>query len=57
MLLELLNETFPLGVKLPDSYYKAQKVTTDLGFTYETWDAGPNSCMLFQKEDAKLENV
>ncbi|KAL7208455.1 hypothetical protein ACSBR1_030240 [Camellia fascicularis] len=35
MLLELLNEAFPLGVKLLDSYYKAQQVTTDLGFTYE----------------------
>ncbi|CAL5388172.1 unnamed protein product [Camellia sinensis] len=55
MLLELLNEAFPLGVKLSDSYYKAQKVTTDLGFTYETWDACPNSCMLFRNEDANLD--
>ena len=55
MLLELLNEAFPLGVKLPDSYYKAQKVTTDLGFTYETWDACPNSYMLFRNKDTNLD--
>ncbi|CAL5430629.1 unnamed protein product [Camellia sinensis] len=55
MLLELLNEAFPTGTKLPSSYYQAQKVTTDLGFTYETFDACPNSCMLFRKEDTKLD--
>ncbi|XP_028104426.1 uncharacterized protein LOC114303503 [Camellia sinensis] len=55
MLLELLNEAFPTGTKLPSLYYQAQKVTTDLGFTYETFDACPNSCMLFRKQDTKLD--
>ena len=53
MFLKLLNEAFP--VKLPSSYYEAQKLTEDMGFTYETWDACPNSCMLFRNEDAKLD--
>ncbi|XP_028107546.1 uncharacterized protein LOC114306497 [Camellia sinensis] len=55
MLLELLNEAFPEGAKLPDSYYQAQKITTDLGFTYETWDVCPNSCMLFRNEYMNLD--
>ena len=50
-----MNEAFPKDVKLPSSYYEAQKVTEDLGFTYETWDACPNSCMLFQNDHASLD--
>ncbi|XP_038707717.1 uncharacterized protein LOC120002932 [Tripterygium wilfordii] len=55
ILLELLNEAFPEGVKLAKSYYEARKLTKDLGFTYETWDACPNSCMLFRGEDVKID--
>ncbi|XP_028071049.1 uncharacterized protein LOC114273453 [Camellia sinensis] len=55
MLLELLNKAFPMSTKLPSLYYQAQKVTKDLGFTFEAFDAFPNSCMLFRKEDAKLD--
>ncbi|XP_073102502.1 uncharacterized protein [Elaeis guineensis] len=51
LLLELLNDAFPEGVCLPNSYYQANKITTDLGFTYETWDACPNNCMLFRGKD------
>lgn len=54
MLLELLNEAFPEGVKLPSSYYEAQKITEDLGFTYETVDACESDCMLFRNEEANL---
>ncbi|KAA0036187.1 uncharacterized protein E6C27_scaffold69G00560 [Cucumis melo var. makuwa] len=35
MLLELLNEAFPNGVKLPVSYYEAKKRLRDLGMGYE----------------------
>ena len=54
MLLELLNDAFPEGVKLPKSYYEANKITTDLGFTYKTWDACPNNCMLYRDNDEEL---
>ena len=54
MLLELLSKTFPKSVQLPNNYYKAQKITKGLGFTYMTWDACPNSCMLFRNEHANL---
>ena len=55
MLLVLLNEAFPIGVKLASSYYEAKKVIDDLGFTYKTWDACPNSCMLFRNEEEKMD--
>ncbi|KAK9126249.1 hypothetical protein Scep_015095 [Stephania cephalantha] len=55
MLLELLKKSFSSSVRLPQSYYKANKMTTDLGFTSETFDACPNNCMLFRNEDANLD--
>jgi len=54
-LLEIFNETMPEGVNLPRSYYEAEKLVDDLGFTFQTVDACPNSCMLFRKEDADLD--
>lgn len=52
----LLTEAFEvLGVILPKNFYEANKITTDLGFTYETWDACPNSCMLFRNADKYLD--
>ncbi|XP_040367423.1 uncharacterized protein LOC112178107 [Rosa chinensis] len=54
-LLEIAKESMPDGVQLPKSYYEAQKLTEDLGFTYETVDACPNSCMLFRNEDINLD--
>lgn len=55
MLLKLLNEAFPKEAKLPDSYYEAQKITTDLGFSYKTWDACPKNFMLFRNEYEELD--
>ncbi|KAM7485764.1 hypothetical protein LguiA_001773 [Lonicera macranthoides] len=54
MLLELLRKVFP-NAKIPKSWYLANKLTTDLGFNYETWDAYPNSCMLFKDQYENLE--
>ena len=51
LLLELLNNAFSKGVCLPNSYYQANKITTDLDFTYKTWDACPNNFMLFRGKD------
>ncbi|KAH7839003.1 hypothetical protein Vadar_033603 [Vaccinium darrowii] len=42
-------------VKLSNSHSQAVKVTQDLSFKYETWDACSNNCMLFRKENAKLD--
>ncbi|KAL0439277.1 UNVERIFIED_CONTAM: hypothetical protein Slati_2410700 [Sesamum latifolium] len=57
LLLELLRDSFPDNVNLPANYYEAQKITNDLGFTYETIDACPNSCMLFRGKIVALINV
>ncbi|VVA40571.1 PREDICTED: transposon [Prunus dulcis] len=56
ILLTLLKEAFPNEVQLPDSYNEARKIMDDLAFTYNTWDACPNNCMLFRNEDEKLES-
>ncbi|KAK2656905.1 hypothetical protein Ddye_009957 [Dipteronia dyeriana] len=42
-------------VKLPDPYYEAQKITVDLGFTYNIWDACLKKCMFFRNEDENLD--
>ena len=55
MILELLNKAFSEGVKLPKLYYEVNKITSDLGFTYKTWDACPNNCMLFRGNDEILD--
>ncbi|KAL6198629.1 hypothetical protein ACLB2K_028418 [Fragaria x ananassa] len=56
-LLDIFDETMPEGVNLPKSYNEAQKLTEDLGFTYYTVDACPNSCMLFRnRSDVDLDN-
>ncbi|KAL0445359.1 UNVERIFIED_CONTAM: hypothetical protein Slati_2258600 [Sesamum latifolium] len=55
LLLELLRDSFPDNVNLPANYYEAQKITNDLGFTYETIDACPNSCMFFRGKDSGLD--
>ncbi|KAG8381232.1 hypothetical protein BUALT_Bualt06G0101100 [Buddleja alternifolia] len=53
--IELLpGYSFSDGANLPANYYEAQKITTDLGFTYETIDACPGNCMLFRGKDSGL---
>ncbi|KAF7139496.1 hypothetical protein RHSIM_Rhsim07G0167400 [Rhododendron simsii] len=49
------HEAFPKALNLPNSYYEAQKITDDLGFTYKTWNACPRSCMLFRSKHANLD--
>ncbi|KAL6143302.1 hypothetical protein ACLB2K_053997 [Fragaria x ananassa] len=56
-LFDIFDESMPEGANLPKSYTEAQKLTEDLGFTYYTVDACPNSCMLFRNgSDANLDN-
>ncbi|KAK9144547.1 hypothetical protein Sjap_004450 [Stephania japonica] len=53
MLLELLEEAFPEGTQLPNSYYKANKMTTDLGFNFEKWDIAGRR----EQEEVKAVNA
>ncbi|KAG5528923.1 hypothetical protein RHGRI_029546 [Rhododendron griersonianum] len=53
--LAFFHEAFPEALNLPNSYYEAQNITDDLGFTYKTWDVCPRSCMLFRNEHANLD--
>ena len=56
MLLEFLkNELLPFGSTLAESYYEAKKTIKGLGLSYNKIDACRNDCMLFWKEDAKLD--
>ncbi|KAE8648074.1 hypothetical protein Csa_018866 [Cucumis sativus] len=55
MLLELLNETFTDGVKLPASYYEPKKKLCDLGMRYEAIHVCKFDCALFWKDYASLD--
>ncbi|KAL3820154.1 hypothetical protein ACJIZ3_006059 [Penstemon smallii] len=55
LLLNLLEKAFPKGVNLPKYFNEANKITTRLGFTHETWDVCPNNCILFRNQDKFLE--
>ncbi|GKC50929.1 transposon protein, CACTA, En/Spm sub-class [Tanacetum coccineum] len=58
MVLELFFEALEeIGdVVMPKSYYDANKIVSELGFSYETWDACPNDCMLFCGDDKFLDS-
>ncbi|GJS78706.1 uncharacterized protein Tco_0728587 [Tanacetum coccineum] len=58
MVLELFFDALEeIGdVVIPKSYYEANKIVSDLGFSYETWDAYPNDCMLFRGDDKFLDS-
>ena len=55
MLLQLLNDAFPQGVDLPNSYYEARKIIRGLGLDYIKINACINDCMLFWNEYSKEE--
>ncbi|XP_058006762.1 uncharacterized protein LOC131182131 [Hevea brasiliensis] len=58
MLLQLLkDELLPQGSNLPQLYYDAKKVIQDLGLSYKKIDACVNNCMLYWKEDERLDFV
>ncbi|XP_050386122.1 uncharacterized protein LOC126802526 [Argentina anserina] len=54
-LLGILEESMPDETILPKSFYEAQKLVEDLGFSFYTIDACPNSCMLFRGDDINLD--
>ncbi|TYK21879.1 uncharacterized protein E5676_scaffold494G00120 [Cucumis melo var. makuwa] len=55
MFLELLNEAFSNGVKLPVSYYEAKKRLRDLGMRYKSIHVCKFDCALFWKDYASLD--
>ncbi|XP_057993043.1 uncharacterized protein LOC110657121 [Hevea brasiliensis] len=48
-------ELLPQGSNLPQSYYDAKKVIQDLSLSYKKIDACVNNCMLYWKEDERLD--
>lgn len=56
MLLKFLkNRLLPTGSTLPDSYKESKKIMRNLGLSYENIDACVNDCMLYWKENEKLD--
>jgi len=54
-LLGFLKDIVPSDAKLPNDTYEAKKFIKDLGLGYEKIPACPNGCMLFWKDNEKLE--
>ncbi|KAK3025747.1 hypothetical protein RJ639_040439 [Escallonia herrerae] len=55
LLLGKLKQILPDGKTLPANLYETKKMIGDLGFSYEKIDACPNDCMLYWREDSKLD--
>ncbi|XP_030940041.1 uncharacterized protein LOC115964965 [Quercus lobata] len=55
MLLQVLMDMLPSDAKLPKDHYEAKKIVRDLGLGYEKIHACSDDCMLFWKENVKLE--
>ena len=51
-ILELFRDVLPDGAKVPPNHYEANKLTSDLGFTYQKIHACPNDCMLYWEDTA-----
>ncbi|XP_060170525.1 uncharacterized protein LOC132601463 [Lycium barbarum] len=54
-LLDLIREAFPFA-QIPESFNKARQVIKDLGLHYKKIHACPNDCMLFWKDNEKVDN-
>ncbi|XP_028086586.1 uncharacterized protein LOC114287444 [Camellia sinensis] len=54
-LLEFLTKLLPKDNLVPKSFYEAKKILRDLGLSYELIDACINDCVLFWKENARLD--
>ena len=55
LLLETLSDMFPEGNDIPKSTYYAKKLMCPLGLEYTKIHACPNDCVLYRKENAKLD--
>ncbi|XP_020254313.1 uncharacterized protein LOC109831399 [Asparagus officinalis] len=52
MLLKFLKDSMPVGNNVPDSWYEAQKIMSNLGLNCEKMHACPNDCVLYWKENS-----
>ncbi|XP_062145287.1 uncharacterized protein LOC133852537 [Alnus glutinosa] len=55
MVIDLIKRALPDGETLPGSYYEANQLRRDLGFSYERIHACKNDCVLFWKNHADKE--
>jgi hypothetical protein len=55
MSLEFINKLMHPNASLPKGTYEAKKYTRDLGFGYEKISACHKGCMLFWRENEKLD--
>ncbi|XP_010451293.2 PREDICTED: uncharacterized protein LOC104733414 [Camelina sativa] len=53
---ELFTEYLPEGNQATGSYYETESLMRKIGLPYHTFDVCIDNCMLFWKEDAKLEH-
>lgn len=54
-LLKFLSRLLPQGNLVPKSTYEAKKILSELGLSYELIDVCERDCVLFWKENAKLD--
>ncbi|XP_022040029.1 uncharacterized protein LOC110942563 [Helianthus annuus] len=55
-LLKILQESMPVGNKIPPTHYVVKKKFKKIGLDYEMIDACVNDCALFWKEHESLQN-
>ncbi|XP_021737574.1 uncharacterized protein LOC110704105 [Chenopodium quinoa] len=55
LLLETLSDMFPEGNDIPKSTYYAKKLMCPLGLEYTKIHACPNDCVLYRKDNEKLD--
>ena len=53
-MVHLLKNAFP-DINIPDSFYKTKKLIRAMGYDYNKIDVCQNNCVLFWKQDEKLD--
>jgi len=56
LLLDLLNDSLPEGSTLPRNFHEAKKLVKSIVTGYQSIHACENDCMLYWKNDAKLDS-
>lgn len=55
LMLKLIKSILPDGESLPNSFYQAKKIITDISLQYLKIDACPSDCMLYWKDKSHLQ--
>jgi hypothetical protein len=56
LLVDLLADALPTGSELPKNFHEAKKLVKSVGIGYNTIHACENNCLLFWKENEKLNS-